>query len=208
MKDVAGKIIAFMDVVEKLCHVKRHTLMPGGRAETDSDHVMKLCFLVMMASPYIKRPHDAQRMLEMALVHDLVEADAGDTPVIDQINTPEIKADKAARERKAIEKYRDMLPPEIGNKIYDLFLEFEEQKTFEARLVRVLDKFEGNIQCNKENHGARYYAMGITAMLDAMERHEFSAALDAEEIIRAIEVVLAENAKNNIEYCKKHGLIP
>jgi putative hydrolase of HD superfamily len=210
MKNTAQKIIGFMDVAEKLCHVKRFTLIRGGggdwRYETDSDHIMKLAPLVMMTAPYLKQPHDTQKMLEMALVHDLAEADAGDTPFFDQLDNPEIKAEKKSRERAAVEKYRDMLPPELGDKIFDLFMEFEEKKTFEARLVRALDKLEGNIQCNKENFGARYYARALTPIMDAMRKHKFSASLD-EEIIFAIENALIEIGESNIAHCKKEGLI-
>ena len=207
MRDAAEKIIAFMDIVEKLCHIKRYTLMQDGRQETDSDHIMKLAFLVMMISPYINRPHDAQKMLEMALVHDLVEADAGDVPQPDQIKNPAIKIDKAISERAAIKKYHGMLPEPLGQKIYDLFMEFEEKKTFESRLVDALDKFDGNMQCNKENHGARHYAKIGHPVLDRMLENKFSKSLDGEEIIAHIENTLAKISQNNIEYCKKKGLI-
>jgi putative hydrolase of HD superfamily len=207
MEDIARKIISFMDVVEKLCHVKRHILMQDGRDETDSDHIMKLAFLVMLISPYLKQPHNTQKMLEMALVHDLAEADTGDIPIFISANNPKIKAEKALQEREAIEKYRSMLPLEIGNKIYNLFIEYEENKTFEARFVKALDKFEGNIQANKNNYGAEFYAKGWTPVLDKIREHKFSAELNNEEIISAIERALVENAESNIEHCKKKGLI-
>ena len=200
------KIIGFMDTVEKLCHVKRYTLMQNGENERDSDHIMKLSFLAMMIAPYLKKPLDTAKMFELVLVHDLVEADAGDVPVFDQMKNPDLKAEKKKRELAAIERYRAMLPAPLGDKVYDLFMEYEKKETFEARLVRALDKFEGNIQCNKENFGARYYAQALTPVMNAMKSHKFSGSLD-EEVISAIETELVSRCEKNIEHCRKKGLI-
>jgi len=42
-----------------------------------------------------------------------------------------------------------MLPPNVGNEIMSLWLEFEEMKTDEARLVNLIDRLEVLIQHNE-----------------------------------------------------------
>lgn len=153
------QIIDFMKVVEKLCLVKRDILMTDGKLESDADHILKLCYLVMMVSPYLQSKVDYTRMLEMALVHDLVEAQAGDCPLCSQ--NSELKALKKQKEQAAIEHYKSMLPVPLNDKIYDLFMEYENRQTTEAKLVWILDKLEAGLQSNQYNEGdIRYWANG------------------------------------------------
>jgi len=207
MNDTAQKIYRFMDTVEKLCYVERFTIMQNGAREHDSDHIMKLMFMILMVTPYLKNPGggvDAQKMLEMALVHDLVEADAGDVPMFQQ--TDEVKAQKKARELETIQKYKTELPAPIGQKIYDLFMEFEAVDTIESKIVRAFDRFESNIQCLKENHGARYWQYAGHSIMKALRTKELNIGID-ETIINELSEIQLKNAIKNIEYCKENGLI-
>ena len=81
----------------------------------------------------------------MVLVHDLVEAEAGDVVFFD---TGEAKQKKAERERKAIDKLRTMLPAPTGEQVYALWHEFEQGQTGEARFARSLDNLEVQLQHN------------------------------------------------------------
>ena len=110
----ALKIVEFMKTVEQLCLVERDNLMSSGRQETDADHIFKLAFLVLMIHPYLKRPADCAKMLELALVHDLVEARTGDYSLSAQTARPELKARKKAAEKEAILYYRSVLPPPLN----------------------------------------------------------------------------------------------
>ncbi|MDL2295205.1 HD domain-containing protein [Lachnospiraceae bacterium OttesenSCG-928-E19] len=204
MNSVAQKIYDFMDTIEKLCYVKRYTIMKNGERESDSDHIMKLMFMISMVTPYIKQPVDSQKMLEMALVHDLVEADAGDVPSFEQ--TPEVKTQKKIREQQVIEKYKNELPDLIGNKFYDLFMEFEKQETIESKIVKAFDRFESNIQCLKENYGARYWAYAGHSIMKALRTKELNFGID-EEIIDLLSEIQLENAVENIKVCKEQSLI-
>lgn len=96
----ALKIVEFMKTVEQLCLVERDNLMSSGRQETDADHIFKLAFLVLMIHPYLKRPADCAKMLELALVHDLVEARTGDYSLSAQTARPELKARKKRPKKK------------------------------------------------------------------------------------------------------------
>ena len=130
----ALKIVEFMKTVEQLCLVERDNLMSSGRQETDADHIFKLAFLVLMIHPYLKRPADCAKMLELALVHDLVEARTGDYSLSAQTARPELKARKKAAEKEAILYYRSVLPPPLNERVYGLFMEYEARETREAKL--------------------------------------------------------------------------
>ena len=164
----ALKIVEFMKTVEQLCLVERDNLMSSGRQETDADHIFKLAFLVLMIHPYLKRPADCAKMLELALVHDLVEARTGDYSLSAQTARPELKARKKAAEKEAILYYRSVLPPPLNERVYGLFMEYEARETREAKLVWILDKLEANL--------AKLESM--TAMLDK--------GMSLEDIIRAV----------------------
>jgi len=200
MKNEAAKIVDFMAVVERLCYVERFTVMQNGVKEKDSDHIMKLCFWAFMVARYIKRPVNIQRMLELALVHDLAETDVGDVPYFEQrINPESIKA-KERGESTAFEKYRAVLGAPLGDDIYALFQEFEAGETLEAKIVRALDIFDGNLQCNKEDFGRRYWKIGVGERVAAMRGHVYGNDI-GEDIIKAIEAALVELSDSNKAKC-------
>jgi putative hydrolase of HD superfamily len=71
---------------------------------------------------------------------------------------PEKKRLKDVQETAAMEKYRDLLPSELGNRIFDLWREYEDKQTPEARLVTALDKIDANLQANQHKDGdVRYW---------------------------------------------------
>ena len=158
MEQVA-KIIGFMKIVENLCQIERDNLMSGGRRETDSDHIMKLACLIMFLRPYLIREVDYVKMLEMALVHDMVEARSGDYSLSAQAGNPALREQKKKAETEAVEYYKSILPPPLNEKIYDLFMEYERRETDEAKIIWCLDKLEANLQANRFSDGdVRYWA--------------------------------------------------
>jgi putative hydrolase of HD superfamily len=78
----------------------------------------------------------------MVLVHDLVEIDAGDTFVYDQQNNKT----KALREQKAADRIFSILPDDQRDTFRELWDEFEERKTPEAKFAAAIDRFEPILQ--------------------------------------------------------------
>ncbi len=117
--------------------VDRATLHPDGiRHESDTDHTVMLGLLAIDLAwrhPWLDLDIDA--LSTLALVHDLVEAHAGDTNTLGGL-TDEQAADKAAREHAAAERIR----AEIGGGIAAALGVYEGQKTRESRFLRYLDK--------------------------------------------------------------------
>ena len=158
MQNKVEKIFEFMRVLDKVCLVKRATLLSDGTVETDSSHTFKLAFMIMLIYPYLKHKYNYARLLELALAHDIAEAETGDYPKAMQRAHPEIKAKKDADEKMAIERYAEMLGENSGNKIRELYNEYEAKKTPEAKLVSALDKVDANMQANFYHDGdVRYW---------------------------------------------------
>lgn len=190
MQNKVEKIFEFMRVLDKVCLVKRATLLSDGTVETDSSHTFKLAFMIMLIYPYLKHKYNYARLLELALAHDIAEAETGDYPKAMQRAHPEIKAKKDADEKMAIERYADMLGENSGNKIRELYNEYEAKKTPEAKLVSALDKVDANMQANFYHDGdVRYwtgYEDGEQYYKINTEKKAIVAELD-EPIVEALE---------------------
>ncbi len=190
MQNKVEKIFEFMRVLDKVCLVKRATLLSDGTVETDSSHTFKLAFMIMLIYPYLKHKYDYTRLLELALAHDIAEAETGDYPKAMQRAHPEIKAKKDADEKMAIERYAEMLGENSGNKIRELYNEYEAKKTPEAKLVSALDKVDANMQANFYHDGdVRYwteYEDGEQYYKINTEKKAIVAELD-EPIVEALE---------------------
>ena len=94
MKNNVEKILDFMQLMERVCLVKRDTLLSDGTAERDSSHIFKLSFFIMLVYPYLKKKYNYEKLLELALVHDIVEGITGDCPRSAQIAHPERQIEK------------------------------------------------------------------------------------------------------------------
>ncbi len=203
--NTALQILEFMKIIEKLCLVKRDNLLSSGEAETDSDHIFKLTFLIMMIAPYLKHPADYTKMLEMALVHDIVEAKAGDISMSAQVYNPELKIIKKQKEQEAIEYYKTILPSPLNAKIHNLFMEYEERKTLESKIVWCLDKIDGNYQAclygdvnywGECPNGHIYYE--IASGKRPTSQAQMITDLD-EEILKDLEEAVLKIAQNSMQ---------
>lgn len=158
MQDKVAEILEFMRAMERVCLIKRDTLMSDGTPETDAAHIFKLAFLVMLVYPFLQKKYDYTKLLELALVHDIAEGITGDCPRSAQIVHPERRKEKERQEQEAMLLYKKMLPEPLNERIFALFSEYEARQTNEAKLVSVLDKMEANLQANRFGDGdIRYW---------------------------------------------------
>lgn len=120
--------------------VRRAILYPDKKTvESDTDHTVMLG-LVAIAYAKETAPHlDIGKIAQLALIHDLVEAYAGDTPTFGLHYGDSALAEKAKREEEALLKieveYGATLPY-----IPALIREYETLSSKEARFVKALDK--------------------------------------------------------------------
>lgn len=133
------KQIEFLVEIDKMKNVFRKTvLIDKSRRENDAEHSWHFAMLAMVLSEYSSEKVDVNKVIRIALVHDLVEVYAGDTFAYDD----EAKKDKEKREREAAEKLFGILDSEQGKYLRSLWDEFEQKESIEAKYANVCDRFQ------------------------------------------------------------------
>lgn len=139
------RIFQFIQEIDKEKFIGRQTYLSDGiRKENDAEHAWHLAVMTILLAGYANEPIDVLKTVTMLLIHDIVEIDAGDTYAYDE----EAKKTQSEREERAAERIFGLLPEEDGRTLYDLWREFEDQKTPEARFARTMD----NLQPMMLNH--------------------------------------------------------
>jgi putative hydrolase of HD superfamily len=151
--------LGFLREADKLKNILRHSRLTfADRRENDAEHSWHLALAVMILSEYADPGLDVLRTLEMVLIHDLVEIDAGDTIAYADSAA---KAAQAKRERAAAERLFGLLPADQGTRLRALFEEFEARRTREARFARALDRVQPILH-NVHSGGVTWRENGIT----------------------------------------------
>ena len=147
----------FCREVDKEKEVFRQSyLCDGSRRENDAEHAWHMGIMAMILREYSNEDVDLLKVIEMLLIHDIVEIDAGDTYAYD---TEGLKS-QAEREAKAAERIFGMLPDDQRDWMFELFHEFEEGNTPEARFARSLDNVQPVMQ-NDASEGKDWQEKGI-----------------------------------------------
>ena len=74
------KQIEFIVEIDKLKQVFRQTyLTDKTRKENDAEHSWHFALIIVLLSEYANEDIDVLKTVKMALIHDIVEIDAGDT---------------------------------------------------------------------------------------------------------------------------------
>lgn len=141
-------ILQVLTLAEKLKFELRHSYTSSGRQESVAEHTWRMALMAVLIEPLLKQKVDTARLLKMIIIHDLVEAEAKDVSALDVLRDPTIKIQKLEREKQAIENIRRTLKDTNGQEIYDLFYEFENKETYEAKVANALDKLEVQLQHN------------------------------------------------------------
>lgn len=124
--------------------------------ESLADHCFGVVFLTYVLGKALKyRQFDLNRAVEMAILHELAECRVGDIP----FPALEFLKEKSEAEREAMVAIFKPLGKE-GKSHLELFNEFEDGKSKEAKFVRAIDKLEMLITA------AEYEHIGFTSLDD------------------------------------------
>ncbi len=177
------KQMQFIIEVDKLKKVFRHNIVIGTiRNENDAEHSWHLAFMAMLLSEYSSEKNiDILKVIKLVIVHDLVEIDAGDTFCYDE----KAQEDKAEREQKAADRIFNILPADQAEEIFELWREFEERKTPEAKFASCMDRLQP-LLLNYYTEGYTWQNPEVTSK-KVLERNRF----------------LEENAPELWEYAKE-----
>jgi putative hydrolase of HD superfamily len=95
--------------------------------------------------PHISQKLNQEKVLMMIIVHDLAEAVTQDMPVWDGVLDKQAKFD---REKDAMKKIVALLDLQTQNKLLEIWEEYEERTTAEAKFVKVIDTLDVIVQHN------------------------------------------------------------
>ena len=190
------KQIAFLIEVDKVKNIFRQTyLADGKRKENDAEHSWHLALAAVLLKEHMAEDVDLGRVMTMVLIHDLVEIDAGDTYAYDM----EGAATKREREVKAAKRIFGILPEDQGIYFRELWDEFEEYETADAKYAHLLDNFQP-LLLNDASEGKSWEEHGVhksqvcrrnaripetseivwEKMLEIMDKHIAAARLKAD----------------------------
>lgn len=80
---------------------------------------------------------DVTRVVKMLLIHDIVEVDAGDSPIH---GVP--AGDQAEREQRAAKRLFGLLPAGQSEELNALWREFEDGQSSDSQFAKALDRFQ------------------------------------------------------------------
>lgn len=166
------------------------------RYESNADHTWRMAMILVVISDRLSQPIDMVKAMKILLVHDIPEMIAGDESPLGKSGTGmdshafnhERAQKKAQREKDAARKIFDTLPPKESQELYEAYLAYNEQSSFEARVVKAIDRFEGKLQAFEYSQGTLFRehydftmkygveALGIDPVIEelgSMLLHEF-----------------------------------
>jgi putative hydrolase of HD superfamily len=150
--------IAFLVELDELKQIFRETvLIKDLRQENDAEHSWHIAMMVILLSDYSDAEIDVLRTVKMALIHDIVEIDAGDTFCYDAHDREE----KRVKEREAAKRLFGMMPDEQAKEYILLWEEFEEMETPEARFAATVDRLQP-LLLNFNTRGHAWLKHGVT----------------------------------------------
>ena len=151
--------IRFIVEIDRLKTVMRQNYLVGGsRRENTAEHSWHVAMMAMVLSDHAAAAIDTARVVELLLVHDLVEIDAGDTFAYDKVG----HETKIAREQAAAERIFGLLPDVQATRLRALWDEYEASETPEARFALALDRLMPMLH-NALSEGRAWQANGVIA---------------------------------------------
>ena len=194
-KERLEKQIDFILEADKEKSIIRQTHLSGnGRRENDAEHAWHMAIMVCLLKEYANEEIDVAKAMLMALIHDIVEIDAGDTYAYDLKG----RETKKMREEQAAERIFSLLPEDQGEELKNLFQEYEASETPEARFVRAIDNFQP-LLLNNSNDGRDWREHEIGKQ-QVMERHITNTRLGSNIIWECAKKIIEENVrKGNIK---------
>lgn len=147
----------FLMSIDALKRVNRASLITGGsRYENTAEHSWHVSVFALILAEYAAESVDQNKVLQMLLIHDIVEIDAGDQPIH---ATPD--PDQIANEQAAATRLFGLLPKDQNERLHKLWEEFEAATSAEAKLAKALDRLPP-ILLNRANGGGSWIDYNVT----------------------------------------------
>jgi 5'-deoxynucleotidase YfbR-like HD superfamily hydrolase len=152
----------FVAEIGRLKGVARQTVLAGSglnRAENSAEHSWHLAMMALVLAEHAPPGTDVAKVTAMVLLHDLVEIDAGDLFLYADEDQ---QARQEIAERAAADRIFAILPADQGTALRQLWDEFNERQTREAKFARAVDRLQPMLE-NLTAGGGTWQRHGVTA---------------------------------------------
>lgn len=131
--------LTFLHEIDRLKSVIRQSpLLDRSRKENSAEHSWHLAMYALLLQDYAVGVVDANRVIKMLLLHDIVEVDVGDTP----LHSSASPNDQYRAEMQAASRLFGLLPAPESSELLALWQEFEEAKSEDAKFAKALDRVQ------------------------------------------------------------------
>lgn len=187
------KQMEFIHEVDKIKYIIRKTrLFNSDRRENDAEHSWHLAIMATVLQEHANQPVNLLRVIKMLLIHDIVEIDAGDVFFFDKTQSH----DNRQEEYDAANRIFGLLPEDQAEEFKSLWIEFEEQKSFDALFAKVMDRLEPMLQ-NASNQGGTWMEHDV----------HYDTVLESKLVIKDASTPLWVFAKQTLEEAIKKGIL-
>lgn len=188
-----AKQIAFIKEIDKIKYIQRKTkLFNSDRNENDAEHSWHLAMMAIVLSGYSDVEVDLMKVIKMLLIHDIVEIDAGDTFIYDETKNHQ----NTDEELKSAQRIFGLLPDNQAQEFIEIWMEFEEGISNEAKFARAMDRLEPLLQ-NTSNNGGTWKEFGV----------KYQSVYDKKKIIKNGSAALWTYAEKLINESVEKGIL-
>lgn len=169
----AKTYLEILHVAERLKDTPRHCTTSNRRTESVAEHSWRVSLMALLLRHEFPEA-DIDRVIAMAVVHDLGECFTGDIPTF--VKTQNDRD----RESELFCDWVQSMPPKISADLVSLYSEMEAQQTLESKLCKALDKLEALIQHNEsplDTWSENEYTLNKTYAYDTVSFSEWLLAL-------------------------------
>ncbi len=151
--------LQFLTEADKLKSTLRATqLCDGSRRENSGEHSWHIALYAMTLAEHASLPINITRVIQMLLIHDLVEIDAGDVP----IHADHDMEKHQLIEQAAADRIFGLLPDDQAQSYRALWDEFEAAESDDAIFAKSIDRVQPVIS-NLETNGGTWPEYNVTA---------------------------------------------
>ena len=144
--------------------------------------------MAYLLKEYSNEKIDIAKVMLMCLIHDIVEIDAGDTYAYD---AESLKTQKA-RENMAKKRIFSILPEEQARELIEIFDEFEEYETPEAKFAHAMDNIQPLI-LNDSNNGGDWREHNVT--VEQIYRRQSKTKLGSDRLFEVTDEIIKKNIR-------------
>jgi putative hydrolase of HD superfamily len=148
----------FLSEADRLKTVLRASrLHDDSRFENSAEHSWHVMLFALVLAEHAEDDIRIDRVLRMLLLHDLVEIDAGDTPIHGAVD----RDAQEAAERAAADRLFSLLPTDQAADFRALWEEFEAATSADARFAKAIDRLQTPL-ANLANGGGTWRDYDVT----------------------------------------------